>query len=125
MNCIHHMAGRLRLKFPELKGLAKFADAVEKAIRQLPTVRLVQANSLTGSLLIHYDARGEEQTTLLQAIEDILTNRFGLALSKGISRTSSLRSLPAYDNPIADRAVNMMIEKIVERSTLALLGVLL
>lgn len=125
MNFVHHIDGRLRLKFPELRNRIHVVKAVEKAIRQLPTVRLVQANAVTGSLLIHYDARGKEQTNLLEAIEDVLSNRFGLDVFNRVSRMAVRRSLPSHGNPIADRVVDMMIEKIVERSALALLGVLL
>lgn len=125
MNSVQHIAGRLRLKFPELKNKNNHARAVEKAIRQMPSVRLVQANAITGSILIHYDARGAQQVGLLDNIEAVLTKRFGLRLSYKLSNIPTAAALPFESHAMTGRVVDMMIDKIVERSALALLGVLL
>lgn len=121
----HHITGRLRLKFPELKSRRDLSHAVEKAIRALPTVRLVQVNAVTGSVLIHYDARGTQQTILLNAVQDILANQFGLVFSNGSSGKNAANSPHFHSNVLVERMTEMIVEKFVERSALALLGLLI
>jgi hypothetical protein len=124
MRYVHHIGGRLRLKFPELKNQALLAKSVEQAIRRYPTVRLVQVNAVTGSVLIHYDACGKEQVALLDSIEDALANQFSLKLpDRNVSKADAPFPVSQH-HPVADKIVDIMIEKIVERSALALFGVL-
>lgn len=125
MTSVHQIAGRLRLKFPQLKNRTQLAGAIEMSIRSLPTVRLAHANTITGSLLIHYDARGAQQVILLKTIQDVLHRQFGLAISSDIPAKPAANSMRFHGNPIADRVADMIIEKIIERSALALLGVLI
>jgi len=129
MTFFHQIPGRLRLKFPELKSRKDLCQAVEKAIRTLPMVRLVQVNVVTGSLLVHYDGRGAQQSNLLKAIQDILCNQFGLVLpNAGPEKTAANDSHGqnnALANALVERVSDMIVEKIVERSALALLGILI
>jgi hypothetical protein len=48
--------GRIRLRFKELKDKA-LADTAGARIREMPGIRTVDINALTGSILIEYDAR--------------------------------------------------------------------
>ena len=125
MTAVHHITGRLRLRFIELKNRRELCHAVEKAIRTLPMVRLVQANAVTGSLLIHYDARGTQQAILLKQIHNILAHQFGFAFSSDrFGKTTA--SAPCYDsNSLVERMTNMVVEKVVEQSALTLLGLLI
>ena len=125
MTSVHHIAGRLRLKFPELKNRRDLSHAVEKAIRALPMVRLAQVNVVTGSLLIHYYARGTQQTILLQSIQDILANQFGLRLPDKHAGKSTANVSRSDSNVLAERLTEMIVEKMMERSALALLGLLI
>lgn len=126
MTSVHHITGRLRLKFPELRSRRDLSHAVEKAIRTLPMVRLVQVNSVTGSLLIHYDARGTQQAILLKAIQDVLANQFGLIFSNDNSAAkAAANAMHFHSNALVDRMTGMIVDKIVERSALAILGLLI
>lgn len=125
MTFVHHVTGRLRLKFPELKNRRALCQAVEKSIRTLPMVRLVQANAVTGSLLIHYDARGTQQAILLRSIQDTLADRFGLEFPNNSSEKNAADDSHFLNDAIAERMTKMIIDKIVERSALALIGLLI
>lgn len=54
MQVLHDSPGRLRLALPALMGSKAQAAVCEEAVRSLPGVRLVQANPLTGNLLVIY-----------------------------------------------------------------------
>jgi hypothetical protein len=56
---VHHLPGRVRLRLPSLRGEAETLGQVQGWIRQLPGVRRVQANPVTGSVLVHYDVEAE------------------------------------------------------------------
>jgi hypothetical protein len=51
---IHDTPGRLRLAVPRIVGAKARAHACEDAVRDISGVRHVQANELTGSLLVLY-----------------------------------------------------------------------
>jgi hypothetical protein len=53
---VHHIPGRLRLKLPGAKGDPAFLDKVREALAPLEGVEEVIVNSVTGSVLVHYDA---------------------------------------------------------------------
>lgn len=125
MTSIHHTAGRLRLKFLELKSRRDLCHAVEKAIRTLPMIRLVQANAVTGSLLIHYDARGTQQAILLKSIQNTLASQFGLIFSCDNPGKTAAETSRFHSNALAERMTEMIVEKIMERSASTLLGLLI
>jgi copper chaperone CopZ len=54
---VHMIEGRLRIKVPEVKGAPERARVIESQIRMIDGVDEVVANPITGSVLIHYDAR--------------------------------------------------------------------
>jgi hypothetical protein len=47
--------GRVRLTLRELRGAPGLASAAEDALRELPGVRRVSANTTTGRILVEYD----------------------------------------------------------------------
>jgi hypothetical protein len=51
----HAIPGRVRLRFPALRGDAVLSREVQKQLAALPVVRRVEVNPLTGSVLVLYD----------------------------------------------------------------------
>jgi hypothetical protein len=49
------MPGRVRFKTARLKGNASFAREIEEALSPIAGIRAVEANPVTGSVLVHYD----------------------------------------------------------------------
>jgi hypothetical protein len=54
MMCVHHIPGRMRLRSAALKGNLSLANRVKQQIATFDGVERAEANSLTGSILIHY-----------------------------------------------------------------------
>lgn len=54
---VHMLEGRIRIRVPEVKGSPDRAREIETQIRLMDGVDAVNANPVTGSVLIHYDAR--------------------------------------------------------------------
>jgi hypothetical protein len=52
---MHEVPGRLRIKIPALKRDAHRAREIQRAIRSVSGVRSTSANTLTGSVTVHYD----------------------------------------------------------------------
>jgi hypothetical protein len=52
---LHEVPGRLRIKIPALKRDAYRAREIQRVIRSLPGVQSTSANTLTGSITVHYD----------------------------------------------------------------------
>jgi hypothetical protein len=51
----HAIPGRVRLRFPALKGEPGLSHEVERQLSALPVVRRVEVNPVTGSVLVLYD----------------------------------------------------------------------
>ena len=57
---VHHTPGRLRLKVAGAKGNADFLDRVKDALGPIQGIREIEVNSVTGSVLVHYDSENFE-----------------------------------------------------------------
>jgi cation transport ATPase len=57
---VHHTPGRLRLKVAGAKGNADFLDRVKDALGPIQGIREIAVNSVTGSVLVHYDSENFE-----------------------------------------------------------------
>jgi hypothetical protein len=76
---VHHLPGRTRFKIPERRGDHAFFDEISEQLRKFPSVREVQANSVTASLLLHYS--GDLDSEPMQAALNALTEIVELELS--------------------------------------------
>jgi hypothetical protein len=124
MNNVHHRPGRLRLKFPELKNRPDLAKGLEAAMRELNSVRLLQTNAYTGSLLMHYTARGQQEQDLLDDVGRII-RQLGISSPEDKHGASQPAPLPASADRVIETLVGMAVEKYLERYALNLLYVLL
>jgi copper chaperone CopZ len=114
---IHHVAGRLRLKLPQMWRDPRRAQEIQSATCRIEGVTSVEANVVTGSLLIRYDAHKVDAETIMSAMAEM-----GLLSAPTRARGSQNRSTPS---PLADKVVDVLVEKLIERSTIALVGALL
>ena len=55
LRVVHACPGRVRLKAAKLKGEAALARQAAERLRRVPGIREVEANAVTGSLLIYYN----------------------------------------------------------------------
>ncbi len=68
---IHALEGRLRIKIPEIKGVAPKAREVEQHLMLSPGVDEVSANPVTGNVLILYNPRLLGQEEIILALKEL------------------------------------------------------
>jgi Heavy metal associated domain 2 len=73
---LHHVPGRLRLKARSLKSSEEKAAATRALCTQLPGIKAIELNTLTGSLLVHYDKAAVTSTQILGFLftNDVITS---------------------------------------------------
>jgi len=107
---VHHVPGRLRIRIPALKRNAEKARVLTKALSHVSGIQSVEANLLTGSLLVHYDPCVSNAAAVLSAA--------GIERSsEQPSRTSSTR----FQEQMADAMFWYALEKAVPLVISALL----
>ncbi len=65
LEIVHALPGRVRLKVAKLRGDPVLAGEAQTKLGGVPGIRGVEANALTGSVLIHYD---QEQLMSLKSL---------------------------------------------------------
>jgi hypothetical protein len=118
----HHVPGRLRVNVPTIKGSTARAKALEESLSKLLGVSHVEGRTITGSVVVHYDATALNLSELLQAL-----NISGEAQPR--STVAKPETPHAVSHQLASKAAKMLIgytlEKAVERTIPLLLGALL
>lgn len=112
---IHHTSGRLRLKLARIRKNPARAHDIQIMARRLDGVTSAAANSVTGSVLIHYEPGRTDVHAILRAMSSAGW------LSPMATAGNAGQALP----PLAGKVLDSLAEKLVERSALALLGALL
>lgn len=79
---VHHVSGRVRLKIPQARGNESLCDQIKKMGESLPGIQAVSVNSLTGSVLVHYDENNPNVREHLLGALDNLDNYIALMLPK-------------------------------------------
>lgn len=94
-NIVSSIAGRLRLRAPELKGGPVLA-AQQAALAGLPGIVSATVNARTGSLLVRYDAARLSRSEL----EREVCLRFGIARAQnGLNAGDGLEAVPLESAP--------------------------
>jgi copper chaperone CopZ len=114
---IQHVAGRLRLKLPQMRKDPQRAQEIQSAACRISGVISVDANIVTGSLLVRYDKRRVDA-------ERIVSSMAEMGLLSAQVRTRAAQPRPEA-SPLADKVVGVLVEKLIERSAIALMGALL
>ena len=69
--CLHAIDGRIRIRIPTVKNFPQKATELEREISSLhESIEQVDANPVTGSILILYDARLAKQHDIFTALRD-------------------------------------------------------
>lgn len=123
---IHHVPGRLRVRDARIKRNPEAVAAVESLVSALEGVLAVSASQVTGSVVITYD----RDITCPHALLDELKRRgccnHASALPQPEAPTQAVsRALSGAGNAMGKAVFGVMVEKLVERSAVALIGALL
>jgi cation transport ATPase len=122
---IHHIPGRLRVKNPSIKNATR-AKAAQELLQRLPGVNSTEVNTLTGSVVIHY----EKDTVSSDAILDVLrlNGYVDSTASTGQSDAQGQFVLPTVSKvgeAFGKAVFGVLIEKALERSAVALLAAII
>lgn len=115
---IHHIPGRLRVKSPRLKRNESEASRTRAYLDQLHGVHSAEVNTVTGSILIHYDTQRMAAQTLINTLRSL-----------GHVHPEHSQPLhyqgPGLGQKISDTVVNKLVETVLERSATALVAAIL
>lgn len=117
---VHHLPGRLRVKSQTLRRNEHEAAQVREYLDGLHGVTSAEVNTVTGSLLIKYDASLVGAQTLLNSLrgQGIIKSHPPLQSEINVGR-------PDLGQKISDTVVNKLVETMVERSAAALIAAIL
>lgn len=115
---VHHVPGRLRVRVPRVKNNPEYGRVVETSIAGMEGVSAVQANPVTGSVIIHYDPRTAEVSALFARLAD-----HGLATETAIARRHSGPAKIA--NKVGEAVAMYVLQAAIERSVPLLITALL
>ena len=122
---LHHVPGRLRVCLAKLKRNARAAILLRAELIAIPGVKSVSINSLTGSIIVHYDRNGFEP------------EKFGSTLRRlgYIDEASLYAPCPAFRkaDTVASAAANAVVktllgavlEQCIGRTASTLIGLLI
>jgi hypothetical protein len=118
---IHHVAGRLRVRVPAVKGSSENAARVKDLLQAVEGVSAAEPNLTTGSIVIHYDPQSTGGALILATLTD-----------RGYFETIPLAPLPPRKtvavrirNKIATAVFWYCLELALERSLPLMLAALL
>jgi hypothetical protein len=125
---VHHVPGRLRVRSRQLKGDPQAAQALCVGLRSIAGVSEAVGNASTGSVTVKYDRRHWTidmvwktlhregiVASAVPAIAEIEKCRFEGAASNGPTATGKL----------VEAVVSVLVDKLMERSALALIAALI
>jgi hypothetical protein len=119
---IHHVPGRLRVQTPLLKRDESRTQAAEQFLQSIEGITTIRVSALTGSITLNYQKDVVSSDTILQALKQ-----------RGYYQPDSVRHADGQLHDLASRAGNVagkalfgfVVEKVVERSAMVLIGALL
>jgi len=119
---VHNVQGRLRVKTPLIKGSRLMAQEIQKLLGQIRGVNTITVNTLTGSVVAHYDPKTVSSKELL----DTLREAGYFDLSKAVTNDQYIYSAAAKTGGIIWSALaGAFVEQALEGSVLSLIAVLI
>ena len=120
--CIHHVPGRLRVKLQAIKRSPQNAECARGLVESLRGVISAEANTLTGSIVIKFDAKATKPVAIL----NVLQNHGYLGPSEFGARPDHSVSLGTQViDALAKAFLNAVVERILERSAIRLIAALI
>jgi cell division FtsZ-interacting protein ZapD len=128
---IHHVPGRMRVKSPLIKGNEKEAARLRNLLVGVEGVLSHEVKSITGSILISYDTALTQAPQILAFLEEHNYLKLTGTLRQrnyipAPQRSHPLRELGSSMGKAFGKAVvNIAVEKLAERSAMALISAIL
>ena len=119
---LHSVPGRLRVKIPQLRNNTGRCQEVQALLLGLEGVQDVEANCLTGSVLVRYDTDFIAGESIVYALEE--ENHF--VASQAANNTQYIQKVATTAGQNVGKAVfSWAIGKALERSAFGLLAALI
>jgi hypothetical protein len=119
---IHHVPGRLRVKLQAIKRSPQNAEAAQGLVKSLRGVISAEANTLTGSIVIKFDAEATKPVAIL----NVLQSHGYLGPSEFSARPDPRISLGTQVIEALARAfLNAVVERVIEQSAIRLIAALI
>jgi len=119
---VHDIPGRLRVKIPSIKGSPNAANHVEQLLKAIEGIDSTAVNTLTGSIVINYDAR----IVSSEAVLGILEQKGYFEALKALSNDNTIEAALSKAGSLVGKAVlGVVLEKAFEGSALSLLAALI
>lgn len=127
MTYVHHVPGRLRLQTPLLKGNRRAAAAALDTAVAIPGVSDARVSAVTGSLVITYDKRELRPAVLWQSLCDsgLVSGPSPIQDRAPVTRARIGSASAATDIGFGGLVAGIIIESLLERSAVALVGALI
>jgi hypothetical protein len=124
---VHHVPGRIRVRTPALKRKPARAEQVKTTLEAAPGVLDCAINVLTGSVTIRYDRDlvSADEVTLMLARSGATVASVPPLPNAANSELVSGSQVYKASSTVGKFIVGFAVEKIVERSALALVGAIL
>ena len=122
MSYLHHIPGRIRVRFPNVKRNPAKAAALEASLRSLPGVDRVHVNPLTGGALIHYRPSVIDGERLIARLREHGSSIPSVSSGGHAKQESLLRPL---ERKVAKVVLQQVVEFAIERSVIALVAAVL
>lgn len=120
---IHHVPGRLRIKSRALKGKQSSTQEVIRCLNSMDGIVRSQVNPVTGSMLVFYNP----QMVAVEPILDVLKEHGLVATPDATAQMRSAKGekLSGYGDMVLKAIAGAVVEKVAERSAVALIGAIL
>jgi hypothetical protein len=100
---VHAIPGRVRVKIPRVKNDPNLANELREKFSAVRGIRQVEANPLTGSVLVLYDTSATETFEFLPALSEAFSSVFPDADLIGLDGSENHSSNGAKAAPLANR----------------------
>lgn len=119
---IHDIPGRLRVKSPLLKNNTNAEFELRKALSTLEGLGVVETNLITGSILIHYNAKKLNKNDILR----LLINRGYFDPSKAVTNDEYIKkTVEKTGNFVVKSFVGTVIDSSLENTPLRFITAIL
>ncbi len=117
---IHHVPGRLRVKTAAIKRRGLLAEQAIAHLGALEGVTAAAANPVTGSIVVNYDATRTNASKVLDSLK-----QGGYVHDDAAGAPTRHVRAAGIAERVGDTIMHKLIETVVERSAVALIGALI
>lgn len=120
----NHRPGHLRLRFTQLKHDARLRDAVTASLRVVQGVISVESSAFSGGILIHFDRATGSTRKFWNDIEAVLLAHHLRHPTRSFDYQTHA-PVSTLGHKVAEGVAATLVNKLIERSAIALVAALL